>query len=159
MFSKKKLAEAKAFIEKQSQESKIYIGCDSEAYKTRSGKFLADFYLVVVIHVNQQHGCKIFGEKVTEVDFTVDKRKPTHRLMKEVYKASELFLELEEAIGTREVEIHLDLNKDEKYASNHVLDQAIGYIRGTCNIIPMTKPESWCATHVADKFLKVANKR
>jgi predicted RNase H-related nuclease YkuK (DUF458 family) len=79
--------------------------------------------------------------------------------MKEVYKASELYLQLADSIGNREVEIHLDINKDERHASNLVLDQAIGYIKGTCNIVPMVKPESWCATHVADKFLKVANGR
>jgi predicted RNase H-related nuclease YkuK (DUF458 family) len=158
MFSNKKLAEAKAFIEQQSEQSKIYIGCDSEVRVTKRGRF-ADFYLVVVIHIDQSHGCKIFGEKFTEQDFTTDKKRPTHRLMKEVYKASELYLQLADSIGNREVEIHLDINKDERHASNLVLDQAIGYIKGTCNIVPMVKPESWCATHVADKFLKVANGR
>jgi len=158
MFSKKKLAEVKSFIEKQSEQSKIYIGCDSDAFVTKRGKF-ADFYLVVVIHIEQSHGCKIFGEKFTEQDFTIDKKKPTYRLMKEVYKASELYLELAEVIGIRDVEIHLDINRDERHASSLVLDQAIGYIKGTCNIIPIVKPDSWCATHVADKFLKVANGR
>ena len=117
MFNEKKLAEVKSFISKQSQQSKIYIGCDSEAYATRKGRF-ADFYLVVVIHIEQSHGCKIFGEKFTEQDFTTDKKKPTHRLMKEVYKASELYLELAEVIGTRDVEIHLD-RKSTRLNSSH----------------------------------------
>ena len=79
--------------------------------------------------------------------------------MNEVYKASNLYLELAEAIGDREVEIHLDLNPDKRYASNLILEQAIGYIKGTCNVIPLVKPDSWVATHVADKMLKVVNKR
>ena len=158
MFNEKKLAEVKAFISNQSEQSKIYIGCDSEV-RLYKGKRYADFFLVVVIHIDQSHGCKIFGEKVTELDFTVDKKRPTHRLMKEVYKASELYLQLAEIIGTRDVEIHLDINRDKRYASSLILDQAIGYIKGTCNIIPMIKPDSWCSTHVADKFLKTANGR
>lgn len=159
MFSKKKLAEVKAFIEKQSDQSKIYIGCDSEVRVTKKHGKIADFFLVVVIHIDQAHGCKIFGEKFSEPDFTTDKKRPTHRLMKEVYKASELYLELAEVIGVRDVEIHLDINQDSRHASSLVLEQAIGYIKGTCNIVPMVKPDSWCATHVADKFLKVANGR
>jgi predicted RNase H-related nuclease YkuK (DUF458 family) len=65
-------------------------------------------------------------------------------------------MHLEESIGDREVEIHLDLNPSSKHASNLIVDQAIGYIKGTCNVVPLIKPDSWCATHVADKWLKVA---
>ncbi len=151
------LQEIKNFIIAQSPTTKIYIGCDSEAYK-RKGQNMADYYLVVVVHINGRNGCKIFGDKITEKDYSIDKRKPTYRLMNEVYKASNLYLELAEAIGDREVEIHLDLNPDKRYASNLVLEQAIGYIKGTCNVIPLVKPESWVATHVADRMLKVMNK-
>jgi predicted RNase H-related nuclease YkuK (DUF458 family) len=75
--------------------------------------------------------------------------------MQEVYKASELYLAIEEAIGPREVEVHLDLNPSKKYVSNLIVDQAIGYIKSTCNVIPMIKPNSWAATSVADRFLKI----
>lgn len=158
MFSKKKLAEVRDFIENQSLESKIYIGCDSESYKYKN-KRMADYFLVVVIHIDQLHGCKIFGEKITEPDYTADKKKPTFRLMNEVYKASNLYLELASAIGDRDCEIHLDINTQKKHASSLVLDQAIGYVKGTCNIIPLVKPDSWAATHVADKMLKNMSNR
>lgn len=154
----RKLQEIRDFLATQSETSKVYIGCDSEAYK-RKGQKMADYYLVVVVHINGRNGCKIFGDKVTEPDYSTDKKRPTFRLMNEVYKASNLYLELAEAIGEREVEIHLDLNPDKRYASNLVLEQAIGYIKGTCNVIPLVKPDSWVATHVADKMLKVVNKR
>lgn len=152
----KKLKEIREFISRQSESTKIYIGCDSEAFKNRSGR-VAHYYEVVVVHIDGHKGCKIFGEKHTEPDYVTDKKKPTFRLMNEVYKASALYLEIAEAIGDREVEIHLDLNPNKKYASSLVIEQAIGYIKGTCNVIPLVKPDSWAATHVADKFLKVAN--
>lgn len=153
----RKLQEIRDFLATQSETSKVYIGCDSEAYK-RKGQKMADYYLVVVVHINGRNGCKIFGDKVTEPDYSTDKRRPTYRLMNEVYKASNLYLELAEAIGEREVEIHLDLNPDKRYASNLVLEQAIGYIKGTCNVVPLVKPDYWVSTHLADKFLKVSRK-
>lgn len=146
--------EVKHFIENQSIESKIYIGCDSEVFK-RNNKWYIDYYTVVVIHKNKHNGCKVFGKKTTEIDYTKDKRKPLHRLMQEVYKASELYLLLEESIGEREVEVHLDLNPSKKHISNQIVDQAIAYIKSTCNVVPMIKPNSWAATSVADRFLKI----
>lgn len=157
MLSKRKLQQVREFIQSQSKESKIYIGCDSESYRKNDKRF-ADYYLVVVIHINKQHGCKIFGDKITEIDYTVDKQKPTFRLMNEVYKVSQLYLEIADVIEDRECEIHLDINSEKKHASSIVLEQAIGYVKGTCNIIPLVKPDSWAATHVADKFLKNINK-
>jgi predicted RNase H-related nuclease YkuK (DUF458 family) len=146
----------KRFIENESETSKIYIGCDSESYK-RHGVRYADYYVVVVIHKNGRNGCKIFGEKITEADYTANVKKPTYRLMNEVYKAAQLYLELAESIGDREVEIHLDINSNRRHASSAVLDQAVGYIKQSCNIVPLVKPHSWAATHCADKLLKNVN--
>lgn len=147
--------EVRDFIENESVESKIYIGCDSEVFK-RNGKWFIDYYSVVVIHKNKHNGCKVFGRRVTEIDYTKDKRKPLYRLMQEVYKASELYLELAEAIGAREVEVHLDLNPSKKYVSNQIVEHAIGYIKSTCNVVPMIKPDAWAASSVADRLLKIA---
>lgn len=149
-----KLNEVRTFIQNEPLESKIYIGCDSEVFK-RHDKWYIDYYSVVVIHKNKHNGCKVFGKKVTEIDFTKDKKKPLYRLMQEVYKASELYLDLQEAIGDREVEVHLDLNPSKKHVSNLIVEQAIGYIKSTCNVVPMIKPNSWAASSVADRFLKI----
>lgn len=143
------------FIRNSTFESKIFIGCDSEVFK-RNDKWFIDYYSVVVIHKNKHNGCKVFGRKVTEIDYTRDKRKPLYRLMQEVYKASELYLELADVIGEREVEVHLDLNPSKKHISNQIVEQAIGYIKSTCNVVPMIKPNAWCASSVADRFLKIA---
>jgi predicted RNase H-related nuclease YkuK (DUF458 family) len=149
------IQEVREFIQNEPLQSKIYIGCDSEIFK-RNDKWFIDYYSVVVIHKNKHNGCKVFGRKVTEIDYTKDKRKPLYRLMQEVYKASELYLELADAIGEREVEVHLDLNPSKKYVSNQIVEQAIGYIKSTCNVVPMIKPDAWAATSVADRFLKIA---
>jgi predicted RNase H-related nuclease YkuK (DUF458 family) len=153
-FNLKQIAE---YIENEPITSKVYIGTDSTTRKSANGKWLATFYTVVVIHKNGHNGCKIFGEVATEEDYNFNRKKPTYRLMQEVYKASETYLQLAEVIGDREVQIHLDLNPNKKYASSVVIEQAIGYIKGTCNVIPMVKPEAFAASYAADRLGRVVN--
>jgi predicted RNase H-related nuclease YkuK (DUF458 family) len=72
--------------------------------------------------------------------------------MTEVYKTSELYLKLADVLEGRDVEVHLDINPDEHYGSSCVVQQAIGYIKGTCNVIPFVKPNAWAASYAADRF-------
>lgn len=149
------IEEVKQFIKNESTTSKIYLGCDSETRYVKNQWYI-NYYLVIVVHHNGRNGCKVFGEKVIEKDYIADKRKPIYRLMQEVIKVSELYLKLEDSFGERDVQVHLDLNPSKKYISNMIVDQAIGYVKGTCNVIPLIKPDSWAASCVADKFLKIA---
>ena len=73
------------------------------------------------------------------------------RLMNEVYKIADLYLKLKEVIGDREVQIHLDINAKESAGSSCVVQQAVGYIRGVCNVVPMTKPNAFAASCAADR--------
>jgi predicted RNase H-related nuclease YkuK (DUF458 family) len=145
------LNEIKQFIEAQSPSTKIYIGADSERFKI-DGRWYADYITVVVVHIDGCHGCKIFGEVQRELDYDQKKSKPAMRLMNEVYKVSELFQNLAEVLEDRYVEVHLDINPDEMYGSSCVVTQAIGYIKGTCNVIPMVKPKAFAASYAADRF-------
>jgi hypothetical protein len=111
-----------------------------------------------VIHINGNNGCRIFGEVTRERDYDQRQDRPSMRLMNEVYRVSELFQNLAPALTNREVEVHLDINPNELHGSSCVIQQAIGYIRGTCNVIPMVKPQAFAASYAADRFrnLKVA---
>jgi predicted RNase H-related nuclease YkuK (DUF458 family) len=75
--------------------------------------------------------------------------------MNEVYKVSELFQKLSDVLADRYVEVHLDINPDEKFGSSCVVQQAIGYIKGTCNIMPMVKPNAFAASYAADRLKEV----
>jgi predicted RNase H-related nuclease YkuK (DUF458 family) len=77
------------------------------------------------------------------------------RLMNEVFKVAELFQKLQDVLEDRHVEVHLDINPDEMYGSSCVIQQAIGYIRGTCNIEPMVKPNAFAASYAADRLKEV----
>ena len=149
------------FIQKQPRDSKIYIGCDSNTFKRRDGKWFADYITVVVVHMacpdipGRMVGGKIFGELVTEPDYSHTQGNPNMRLINEVSKAAELFQKLSPAIGSRPVEIHLDINQDPLHASHAVAQQAIGYIRGVCGIEPKIKPDAMAASYCADRFMRV----
>ena len=146
--------QVKNFILAQSPETKIYIGGDSERFR-RNGKWHAEYTLAVVVHINGKNGCKIFGESSIELDYDQKRERPAMRLMNEVYKISELYLKLHEVLEDREVEVHLDINPNEMHGSSCVVQQAIGYIRGTCNVIPMVKPRAFAASYAADRLKEV----
>ena len=148
------IAQVKEFIEAQSSSTKIYLGADSERMK-RNGKWYADYTLAIVVHIDSCHGCKIFGEVQTEIDYDYKASKPSMRLMNEVYKVAELYQKLVDAIGERDVEIHLDINPDLKHNSSIVIQQAVGYIKGVCNVVPMVKPNAFAASYAADRLKEV----
>jgi predicted RNase H-related nuclease YkuK (DUF458 family) len=77
--------------------------------------------------------------------------------MNEVHRASEMFLRLAPVLADRPVEVHLDINPNELHGSNCVIQQAIGYIRGTCNVIPMVKPRAFAASYAADRLKSLRN--
>lgn len=145
------IQEVKDFIQAQSPDTKIYLGADSERFRM-DGKWYADYTLAVVVHIDGRHGCKIFGEVQRELDYDHKKNKPALRLMNEVYKVADLFHELIDVLEDRHVEVHLDINPDEHYGSSCVVQQAIGYIKGTCDVVPMVKPKAFAASYAADRL-------
>ena len=157
MMKKLNIDQVAEFIRAQTPETKIYLGCDSERVKV-NGDWHADYVLAIVVHINGNNGCKLFGEVHRERDYDSKPGKPAMRLMTEVYKVSELYLKLAEVLEGRAVEVHLDINPDEMHGSSCVISQAIGYIKGTCNVVPFVKPDAFAASYAADRFrsLRVA---
>lgn len=145
------IEEVKSYITKASTESKIYIGADSERFKDK-GVWYADYATVVVVHIDGKHGAKIFGEVTREKDYDYRPGRPSLRLMGEVTRVADLYYKLADVIGDRAVEIHLDINPDERFGSSCVVSQAIGYIMGTCNIKPHIKPDAFAASCCADRL-------
>jgi predicted RNase H-related nuclease YkuK (DUF458 family) len=139
------------FIAAQGPCTKIYLGADSQRFR-ESRVWWAEYTTVVVVHINGKHGCKIFGEVDRERDYDQRSDRPSMRLMNEVYRVSELFQRLAPVLADRPVEVHLDINPNEMHASSCVIQQAIGYIRGTCNVIPMVKPQAFAASYAADRL-------
>lgn len=141
------------YINKQDDKTKVYIGCDSERMPLNK-KWFVDYSTVVIVHKSGKHGAKIFGAISREPDYDYKKNKPSIRLMTEVYKVAELYLELAKLIN-HDIEVHLDINPDESCGSSCVIQQAIGYIKGVCNVTPKVKPEGFAASNAADKLKKI----
>lgn len=147
--------EVVAFIEEQPPNTRVYLGADSERY-LENKTWWAEYTVAVVVHIAGRHGCKIFGEVSRERDFDQKVDRPSMRLMNEVYRVSEMFQRLQPALVDREVEVHLDINPNEMHGSSCVINQAIGYIRGTCNVIPMVKPRAFAASYAADRLKSIS---
>ncbi len=141
----------KAFIEEQSAQTKIYLGADSERLLINN-EWHADYTLAIVVHIDGKHGCKVFGEVHRERDWDQKKNRPRLRLMNEVYKIAHLYQQIQEVLVDREVEIHLDINPNEMHGSSCVIQEAVGYIQGMCNLTPRVKPNAFAASYCADRL-------
>ena len=149
------IEEVREYIRNCSETTNIYIGADSERYCRKDGIWQADYTVAVVIHIDGSKGCKIFGDVSSEIDYDRRRDRPALRLMNEVYRATQMYLDLEEVIGDRHVEVHLDINPDYMHGSSCVVTQAIGYVQGMINIKPMVKPEAFAASYAADRLKEI----
>lgn len=145
------------FLSDVSPNTKIYIGCDSERLQINN-IWYADYITAVVIHINGNNGCKIFGAVDRQRDYDQRADRPRMRLMNEVYRVSDLYLALTKEVPF-EVEVHLDINPDKMHNSSMVINEAIGYVKGMCNVIPMVKPMSFAASYAADRYKEIAGFR
>lgn len=149
-----KLEMAVQKIRESSEESKIYLGCDS-IKKYSHGKAFVRYATVVIIHFDGKRGADVIGFVDEDQDYDQAKR-PITRLMNEAYRVSDLYLKLKDAIGERHVEIHLDINPNPNFASNMVYSQALGVVKGMCEgVETFTKPEAFAASIAADRLLSL----
>lgn len=137
--------------------TRIYIGCDSERLR-HNGVWYADYITAVVVHMNGKNGCRIFGAVERERDWDQRTDRPRMRLMNEVYRVAQLYMDLARVVP-HDIEVHLDINPSELHNSSIVVNEAVGYIRGMCNVIPMVKPHAWAASYAADRYKEVVGHR
>ena len=96
--------EIKQFVDACGTGTKVYLGADSIRYREK-GIWYAEYTVAVVIHINGNNGCKIFGEITRERDYDHKLNKPAMRLMNEVYRVSEMFQRLAPVMGDFPVEL------------------------------------------------------
>lgn len=155
LFTETQLEEIVELLSTLSLKTKLYLGCDSIAYRKgrdENGKLVwfAKFATVLIVHIEGKHGCKIFRHIDHERVYDAKKGRPADRLMKEVYRTSALYTQLSGLIDGFDVEIHLDINPRKEHGSSCVVSQATGFILGTTGIEPKVKPEAFAASFGAD---------
>ena len=77
------------------------------------------------------------------------------KLLKEVYKSIEVAYEINPLLELYDVklEIHVDINADDRWASNKSMSQAVGYIQGM-GYEYKVKPDAFAASFNADRYAK-----
>ncbi len=138
----KDIEEVREFIKNSSEDSAIYVGCDSRQFRNRTV-----FVTVVVVHINSNNGAKIFWQ--------VDKVKRIHsirqRLLEEVNRAVYTALMIADVVGERPFEVHLDINPHPDHRSSIIVKEAVGYVLAQ-GLKPVLKPDAIAASAVADFF-------
>ena len=143
--------EVAAFIKACSPETRVYIGSDSTRRKVL-GKRVFDCSVVVAVHIDGCHGCKLFAQTTREPDYDSKQDAPILRLLKETERVAEVYNNLKAFLPEKEIEIHLDLNKDSMHGSSCAVKQAVGYVQGMCNVVPLVKPLALAASFGADRI-------
>ena len=146
------IEEAKQAILDSSQESSVYIGCDSIRFR-KNKQWYAKYSTVVIVHMDSKKGCRLFHESVDMPDYGNLKQ----RLLTEVQYAVATATEIIEVLGNRHMEIHLDINPDPKHKSNVAVKEALGWVKGSLNMDAKIKPASFAATHAADHAVRHLN--
>ena len=142
------IEDAKEAIKNSSQESSIYVGCDSIRYK-KNGVWWASYCIVIILHKDSKHGCKLFQNTVKYKDFGNMKQ----RLMFEAQLAIETTLEIIDVVGDRHIEIHMDINPDPRHKSSVAVKEALSWAM-SFGVIAKIKPEAFAATHAADHLVR-----
>lgn len=149
MFSKSQIENIVNLLLTLDAKTKVYLGCDSiRVFK--KGKAYGKYATVCIIHKNGKNGCKIFSSRSLEPDYDLKKDRPKMRMMNEVMKVTQLYLQLAPYIDEFDIEIHLDINTDPKHGSSCAASEAAGYVLGVTGITPKLKPDSWAASFGAD---------
>jgi predicted RNase H-related nuclease YkuK (DUF458 family) len=149
MFTQTQIENIVDLLADLSQDSKVYLGCDSVRY-FKKGRAYGRYATVCIIHKDGKHGCKIFSNISFEPDYDVKKERPKMRMLNEVRKVCELYNQLIPFIDEFDIEIHLDINTDPKHGSSCAASEAAGYVLGVTGIAPKLKPDSWAASFGAD---------
>ena len=92
------------YLKKMPEDTKIYFGADSERIRV-DGVWYVDYLLVIIVHEGGNKGAKIFGEIQRERDYDKNLSRPKNRMMTEVYKISELYLNLRDAVEEFDVKV------------------------------------------------------
>ena len=143
------IEEAKKAIINSSQQSSVYIGCDSIRFR-KNKQWYAKYSTVVILHVDTKKGGRIFHTSVDMPDYGNLKQ----RLLMEVQLAVTTATEIVDVIGDRHFEIHLDINPNPNHKSSVAVKEALGWVKGSLGMDAKIKPHSFAATHAADHVVR-----
>ena len=149
MLTEKQITDMVDLLIDCNEDTKVYLGCDSVRY-VKGDRFWGRFATVAIVHMNGNKGCRIFSNVSHEPDYDLKSNRPKMRMLAEVRKVCDLYIQIAPFIDDFENEIHLDINTDPMHGSNCAASEAAGYVLGMTGITPKLKPDSWAASFGAD---------
>lgn len=153
MLNSSVLTKIREYLSSAPTTSRVYLGCDSSRRKDRTtGIWYATYITVVVIHVENSKGCRVFTDSVVQEDYDQKASRPSLRMMNEAYRVVGAYQQLEEDLLEFDVEVHLDINPNPMYGSNCAYGSAKGYVTGATGLPVKTKPEAFAASYAADRY-------
>lgn len=131
---------------KDEYDYKVFVGTDSQVNRKRRKVM----YVTCIVLYKEGKGGRIFLQKeLVRVPNSL-----RERLSSEVWRTLELCFELKEILPKNvEIVIDLDLNKNPKYKSGQYVQELVGMVTAQ-NFKCRTKPDSWAAMCVADRYSK-----
>ena len=132
-------------IKTSDPTSAVYVGCDSK----RKAEMIS-YATVIIIHHKGSAGGKVFKQIETEPAYMACKEGIRSRLMQEVYKAGETAYKVQEWVGDRHFEVHIDISPHKEHKSNAAYSEAKGTIFGYVGLEPVFKPNAFAASCAAD---------
>lgn len=127
--------------EASSNGQEVHIGTDS----LQTGRY-TQFVTVVVIHTPGKGGRAAYTKETSPRINSL-----RERLLREVYKSTELGLIIGDVPGS--LTIHIDANPDETHASSQYIKELVGLVMGQ-GFKYKIKPEAYVATHAADHVVR-----
>jgi len=128
-------------------ERVIHVGTDS---RTR-GQY-TDFVTVIVV-LNPGHGGRVYYRR--------ERVKRNNSLPRRLLREAELSIAIANTLSevvAHDIVVHVDANEDERHRSSDYVQMLAGMVVGHGFKVRL-KPQSWCATHVADHVVKEKHQR
>jgi len=120
----------------------VHIGTDSQTY--------GDYTHFVTVVAVVDPGCG--GRVIYRRERTPRARSLAHKLFREAELSLVAALHIDSEIA-HDIIVHVDANEDERHRSSKYVRALAGMVVGH-GFQVRVKPNSWCATHVADYLVK-----
>jgi len=120
----------------------IHIGTDAQHRGTKT-----DFVTVITV-LNPGKGGRVFYKR----ERTTRMKSLAQKLFRETELSIHVAVLLSEAL-VQDITVHVDANEDLKHKSSNYVQALAGMVVGHGFKVEV-KPNSWCATHVADHVVK-----
>ena len=123
-------------------ERVLHIGTDAQHRGLRTD------YVTVVAVLNPGKGGRVFYRR----ERTTRTKSLAQKLFREAELSIQVATELSEHLA-QDIVVHIDANEDLRHRSSDYVQALAGMVVGYGFKVEV-KPDSWCATHVADRVVK-----